>query len=87
MAAALPGEEGITGSSMVTMRALGVTFGAASAGVIANAGGLGGGISDETVSTATVWILWFIALATTVMAMFGFRALKLVRDPEPAIAE
>ena len=87
MAAALPGEEGITGSSMVTMRALGVTFGAAAAGVIANAAGLGQGISIETVGTATVWILWFIALATSAMAMFGFRALRLVGNPEPAIAE
>ncbi len=56
MAAAQPGEQALTASSIPTMQSLGVAFGAATAGLVANAAGLAEGISPTTVAAAATWV-------------------------------
>jgi len=52
MAASLPGEESITASSLSTIRSLGMAFGSAIAGTVANMAGLEAVATRETVSAA-----------------------------------
>ncbi len=75
MLLARKGEETITASSIHTIRSLGVAFGAAGAGLIANAAGLGQGVSVETVASAVTWVTSLFALAP---AMAGVFALMLI---------
>lgn len=56
MAAAQPGEQGLTASSIPTTQSLGIAFGAATAGLVANAAGLAEGISPATVAAAATWV-------------------------------
>jgi MFS family permease len=56
MTLAAPGEESITAGSIHTVRSLGIAVGAATAGLVANLGGLGDGISTETVIRAVSWV-------------------------------
>jgi MFS family permease len=56
MAAARPGEEAVTAASIPTLQSLGIAFGAAIAGFVANAAGLGSGISTATVAGAAAWV-------------------------------
>jgi MFS family permease len=62
MAAARPGEESITASSLSTIRTLGMAFGAAVAGTVANLAGLAAGASEEAVRGAVVGVYLFNAL-------------------------
>lgn len=63
MTLAAPGEESITASSIHTVRSLGIAVGAAGAGLIANAAGLGGGVTVESVTSAVTWVNGIAALA------------------------
>jgi len=56
MTLAAPGEESITAGSIHTVRSLGIAVAAAAAGLVANLGGLGDGISRETVIRAVSWV-------------------------------
>jgi len=56
MTMAAPGEESITASSIHTVRSLGIAVAAASAGLVANLGGLGDGISVDSVIRAVSWV-------------------------------
>jgi hypothetical protein len=56
MAAARSGEESQTASAIPTIQSLGIAFGAAAAGLVANAAGLGMGIAPETVASAASWV-------------------------------
>lgn len=76
---ALPGEESITASSIPTMRSLGIAFGAAGAGLIANLAGLGGGISVETVARAVTWVDGATALAPATAILLAVRVVTLQR--------
>lgn len=77
MAVALPGEESITASSLSTIRSLGMAFGAATAGTVANLAGLEDAASAEAVSAAATGVYLFntlpLALAFAVVLRF-FRA-------------
>lgn len=79
MRAGLPGEESITASSIPTMRSLGIAFGAAGAGLIANLAGLGQGISVETVARAVTWVDSATAVAPAVAALLAIRVVSLHR--------
>ncbi|GIK96868.1 MAG: MFS transporter [Alphaproteobacteria bacterium] len=76
---ALPGEESITASSIPTMRSLGIAFGAAGAGLIANLAGLGQGISVETVARAVTWVDSATALAPAAAILLALRVVALQR--------
>jgi MFS family permease len=82
MGVARPGEESITASSLSTIRALGMAFGAALAGTIANVAGLQELATADAVRSAVTWVYLFnilpLAMALTVTVRF-FR----VADPGP----
>ncbi len=59
MGVALRGEESITASSIATIRSIGIAFGAALAGLVANTAGLGDGVTRDSVAAATEWVFLF----------------------------
>ncbi len=56
LAAAEPSQAQITASAMPAMRSVGIAYGAAIAGLVANAAGLGQGTSADIVRTALPWV-------------------------------
>ena len=74
MSVARKGEESVTASSMTIVRSLGVAFGAAIAGLVANVAGLDSGISPATVSNVALWVLSFTALVPVAAMSFSLRA-------------
>jgi len=74
MYVARPGEESVTASSMTTVRSLGVAFGAAISGLVANVAGLDAGIAPETVSRVALWVLSFTALVPVAAMILSMRA-------------
>lgn len=80
MARAAKGEETVAASSLPVMRSLGVAFGSALSGVIANSAGLDRSASAETVTHAIYWIFGFdvipalITTALTVWLVIAARA-------------
>jgi len=54
---ATKGEEGLTAGAIPTIRSLGISFGAAGAGVVANTAGLSHGADPATISLAIHWVL------------------------------
>lgn len=83
---AAPGEESITASSIPTMRSLGIAFGAAAAGAIANAAGLTDALVPEDVARAVTWVLTVGTLAPLAGLLFVLRFVILVRRHEKKAA-
>lgn len=75
MAVAREGEESVTASSMPTIRSLGVAFGAAGAGLVANAAGLDQGTSPSIVATVGPWVLGATVLPPALAAIMSFNAM------------
>jgi len=59
MRVARRGEEAVTASSVTTVRSLGVAFGSALAGMIANLAGLTGGLEPAAIARAAHWVIAF----------------------------
>lgn len=76
---AAKGEESITASSIPTMRSLGIAFGAATAGTIANGAGLTDALAPEDVARAVTWVLSVGALAPILGLAFVLRFIALVK--------
>jgi MFS family permease len=74
MSVARRGEESVTASSMPTVRSIGVAFGAAVAGLIANGAGLEEGADRETVANVALWVLGATAVIPAIGALFCLRA-------------
>ncbi len=74
MSVARDGEESITASSMQTIRSLGVAYGAAGAGLIANLAGLDKGTDVATLENVAIWVLGATALTPAICAIFCLRA-------------
>lgn len=72
------GEEGLTASSIPTIRSLGISFGAAGAGVIANSSGLGQGADAGSISTAIHWVLGLGCALPLVAALFAMFFVRLI---------
>jgi len=66
MRVARRGEEAVTASSVTTVRSLGVAFGSAFAGMIANLAGLTAGLDPEAVGRAVHWVIAFAGCAPLV---------------------
>jgi predicted MFS family arabinose efflux permease len=85
---ATPGEESITASSIPTIRSLGIAFGAAGAGVIANSAGLTDALLTADVARAVLWVLTIGTLAPLSALVLSTRFIALIhRDaarPEPS---
>lgn len=77
MSAARTGEANVTASAIPTMGSLGRGFGAATAGLVANAAGMGAGISPETVASAAAWVYGLAVAVPAVVVMLSFRLLAL----------
>jgi hypothetical protein len=74
------GEENLTASSIATVRSLGQAFGAATAGLIANAAGLVQGVSVITVASAATWVYGLCTLLPVVLVVLALRLLWLYRQ-------
>ncbi|MBK8158649.1 MAG: MFS transporter [Rhodospirillaceae bacterium] len=75
---AAPGEESITASSIPTMRSLGIAFGAAAAGAIANAAGLTDALGEADVARAVTLVLGWGTLAPLCGLVFVLRFISLL---------
>jgi hypothetical protein len=73
MGVARPGEESITASSLQTIRALGMAFGAAVAGTIGNVAGLQELATPDTVRTAVTFVYLFNVLPLVFAAAVAAR--------------
>jgi len=90
MESAAPGEQRSTASALTSVRSLGTAFGAAIAGVVANAAGLGDAIEPEAVGRAvtTVYLFCWIPFGLTAVFMIHFLRVALPRTaPITAAAE
>ena len=85
MGVARLGEESITASSLSTIRALGMAFGAAVAGTIGNVAGLRELTTPDVVRAAVTWVYLFnvlpLVLAATVAARF-FQVVERAREKQ-----
>jgi MFS family permease len=79
IASALPGEEGITASSLASLRSLGTAFGAATSGLIANLAGLGVARDAATVNHATSMVFAVGLLPLVCSTLFMARFVRLTR--------
>lgn len=84
ISAAREGEERLTASSIATVRSLGQAFGAAIAGLIANAVGLGQGVSVVTVAAAATWVYGLGTLVPVGLTALTLRFLWLHRQTRMA---
>lgn len=73
--AARPGEEDRTASFIPLGGQLGTAFGAAIAGVVANAAGLAAGVSVTTVAAAATWVYGVSIVAPVAIAVLTLRVL------------
>jgi MFS family permease len=83
MAAAASDEGTLTASSIPTIQSLGVAFGAAAAGLVANTAGLAMGIASETVAAAARWVCQLGVIPPAVMMLLTARFLWLHRQHSP----
>jgi MFS family permease len=83
MASAAPGEQRSTASALASVRSLGTAFGAAIAGVVANAAGLGDATEPEAVGHAVTAVYMFCWIPFGLAAVFMLRFLR-VTSPRPA---
>jgi predicted MFS family arabinose efflux permease len=81
------GYETLTASSIPTVRSLGISLGAALAGLVANAAGLGHGIDPETVRRAVTWVYALATLCPALCCGLALAFLRMTHRPEPAVAE
>ena len=82
MEVARPGEESITASSLQTIRALGMAFGAALAGTIGNVAGLLELATPDTVRTAVTFVYLFNVLPLVLAAAVAARFFQIASSPD-----
>jgi hypothetical protein len=87
MAAAEAGEESITASSLSTIRSLGMAFGSAIAGTIANVAGLEAVVTFEAVSLAATGVYLFTLVPLAFAAAAALRFIRLSARPAAQLAE
>ncbi|HWT97208.1 MAG TPA: MFS transporter [Terriglobales bacterium] len=71
------GEEGLTAGAIPTIRSLGISFGAAGAGVIANSTGLGQEADPATINMAIHWVLGLGCVLPLIAAGFAVLFVRL----------
>ena len=86
MIGAKHGEENIAAASVTTVQQTGIAFGAAIAGLIANASGLGDGQHPSSVLHAAFWVPVAFVAAPLAASMIGMRLVALRSGRERAIA-
>jgi predicted MFS family arabinose efflux permease len=83
MAAARAGEGTLTAASIPTVQSLGIAFGAAVGGMVANTAGLAQGVSPVTVTSAATWVLQLGIVPPAAMVVLSGRLLWLHRERKP----
>ena len=84
MSSARPGEEALTAGAIPTMQSLGIAFGAATAGLLANVAGLSGGITLTTLTAVADWIYGFALIPASCTLLVALRLIWLMRrTPTP----
>jgi MFS family permease len=83
MAAARAGEGTLTAASIPTIQSLGIAFGAAVGGLVANTAGLAQGVSPATVTSAATWVLQLGIVPPAAMFVLSGRLLWLHRERKP----
>jgi MFS family permease len=86
MTGAKHGEENIAAASVATVQQAGIAFGAAIAGLVANASGLGDGLHPSSVLRAAFWVPMAFVAAPLAASMIGMRLVALRSGQEPTIA-
>jgi hypothetical protein len=74
-----PGEEALTAGAIPTMQSLGIAFGAATAGLLANVAGLSSGITLATLTAVTDWIYGFALVPASCTFLAALRLVWLIR--------
>jgi MFS family permease len=77
IALARSGEEDLTASCIPTAQSLGLAFGAATAGVIANAAGLATDVSPTVIAVVATWVYGLSIVAPAALAVLALRLLWL----------
>jgi MFS family permease len=80
MSTAREGEESLTAGAIPTMQSLGIAFGAATAGLLANVAGLSGGISVATLTEVTEWIYGFALIPAACTVLVALHLVRLIRS-------
>jgi MFS family permease len=83
---AAPGEQMTTAGAIPTIRSLGIAFGSAGAGVIANEAGLTDALAYEDVARATQWVLSIGALAPLFAMLCAMRFVRMINALPKAVA-
>ena len=82
------GEQTTTAGAIPTIRSLGIAFGSAGAGVIANKAGLTDALAYDDVARATQWVLGIGALAPLFAMICATRFVRMVSvQPKPVAAD
>lgn len=79
MSSARAGEEALTAGAIPTMQSLGIAFGAATAGLLANVAGLSEGITLATLTAVTDWIYGFALIPASCTLLAALRLVWLIR--------
>jgi predicted MFS family arabinose efflux permease len=77
MGGAKAGDETVAASSVPTIQQMGFAFGAAVAGLVANASGLSSGIADEGMLRAAFWVPASFVVSATLAFLVGLRLCHL----------
>ena len=83
MSSARPGEETLTASAIPTMQSLGIAFGAATGGLLANVAGLSDGITVATLTAVTEWIYGFALIPALATVLVGMRLIWFIKRAAP----
>jgi hypothetical protein len=83
---AAPGEQMTTAGAIPTIRSLGIAFGSAGAGVIANKAGLTDALAYEDVARATQWVLSAGALAPLFAMLCAMRFVRMINAQPKVVA-
>jgi hypothetical protein len=86
MTGAKHGEENIAAASVATVQQAGIAFGAAIAGLVANASGLGDGLHPTSIVRAAFWVPMAFVAAPLAASLIGLRLVGLRPAREPMIA-
>jgi MFS family permease len=86
MTGARHGEENIAAASVATVQQAGIAFGAAIAGLVANANGLDDGLHPSAILRAAFWVPIAFVVAPLAASMIGLRLVALRSSREPTIA-
>jgi hypothetical protein len=86
MTGAKHGEENIAAASVATVQQTGIAFGAAVAGLVANASGLDDGLHPSSVLRAAFWVPMAFVAAPLAAGMIGMRLNLVARRSGTMIA-